>query len=121
MKVLKIIFILSCLFAFINSVCEVEEKNSSIYKSYKDCVNRQFSSEEIEDGAYKCCYVKIEYIIENTKGKFYGCTALTESEYKNVSQAERELESQEFINDVDVDCESSFIKLGILFLLYFFI
>jgi hypothetical protein len=121
MEALKLIFILSCLFAFINSTCLTDEESSNIYKSYKDCVNRTFSSEEIEEKAYKCCYVHVEYKIEGTKLKYSGCAPLTQSEYNNIDQTKRTIKAEIEGEDIDIDikCESSFIKLGILFLLYF--
>ena len=119
MKILKIIFILSCLFAFINSTCEIIEENSKNFNNYKDCINRQFSSNEIEDEAYKCCYVEIEFKVENNKIEAHGCTPLSQSQYNNIDQVERTFQADLYIEDIDIDCESSFIKLEILFLLYF--
>jgi hypothetical protein len=104
---------------FINSTCLTDEENSNIYISYKDCVNRTFSSEEIEEKAYKCCYVHVEYKIEGTKLKYSGCAPLTQSEYNNIDQTERRFKAETDAKDVDIKCESSFIKLWILFLLYF--
>ena len=121
MKLLKIFFILSCLYAFINSTCGTEEEESNIYRNYKDCMNRTFSSDEIEDGAYKCCYLEIEYKTTNTEREVHGCAALTQSQYENIDQTERAYEMEAGVDDVDIECKSSFIKLGILFFVLFLI
>ena len=121
MKVLKLFFILSCLYAFINSTCGTEEEDSNIYRNYKDCMNRAFSSDEIEDGAYKCCYLEIEYKTTNTEREVHGCAALTQSQYENIRQTERAYEMEAGVDDVDIECKSSFIKLGILFFVLFLI
>ena len=98
---------------------EIIEENSKNFNNYKDCINRQFSSNEIEDEAYKCCYVEIEFKVENNKIEAHGCTPLSQSQYNNIDQAERTFQADLYIEDIDIDCESSFIKLEILFLLYF--
>ena len=121
MKLLKIFFILSCLYAFINSTCGTEEEDAYRYRDYKDCINRAFSSEEIEEGAYKCCYLEIEYESTNTEREVHGCVPLTQAQFENIRQTKRTYEMQTGVEDADIECESSFIKLGILFLVLFLI
>ena len=121
MKALKIFFILSCLYAFINSKCGTEEEDSYRYRDYKDCINRAFSSDEIEDGAYKCCYLEIEYKSTNTEREVHGCAPLTQSQFENIRQTERTYEMEAGIDDVDIECESSLVKVGILFFALFLI
>ena len=114
MKLLKIYFILSCLYAFINSTCGTDEEDAYKYRDYKDCINRTFSTDEIEDGAYKCCYLEIEYKSTNTEREVHGCTPLTQSEFENIRQTERAYEIEAGVDDADIECKSSFIKFGIL-------
>ena len=121
MKHLKIFFILSSLYAFINSTCGTEEEESYRYRDYKDCINRAFSSEEIGDGAYKCCYLEIEYKTTNTEREVHGCVSLNRTQFENIRQTERLIEMEAGVDDADIECESSFIKLGILFFALFLI
>ena len=113
MKHLKIFFILSTLYAFINSICETEEEESYRYRDYKDCINRAFSSEEIENGAYKCCYLEVEYKTVNTETEVHGCVSLNRTQFENIRQTERILEMAVGVEDAEIECESSFMKLGI--------
>ena len=106
MKLLKIFFIFSSLFSFINPTCLTEVVDSYRYRNYDDCIKRTFSSKEIEDRAYKCCYVEIVFKIENTKLEVHGCAPLTKSQYKNIDQAERTIKMETYVEDVKIECKS---------------
>ena len=119
MKILKIIFIILCLFISINSSCATDEDETNKYRNALDCKNKAFDSDEIEVGAYKCCYIEVEYKSLNSERETHGCTALTESQYNNIRQTIRTFEAQTGVYEVDIECKSSYIKYGLFLIILF--
>ena len=119
MKAIIILFISLCLFSFINLTCEPDEENNKIRDS-DDCKDRAFSSEEIEDNKYKCCYMRTKVNLNTRKGKLYQCIGLTKNEYDVVKDLIKKYEAETGVDDVKIDCNSSYIKFGLLSLLLLF-
>ena len=116
MKIFNLMLINFCLISYINSTCQPDEENNKIRKD-KDCINRVFSDEEKSRNAYKCCKMRAEVDSNNFKGKEYSCISLTENDYKNVKQLIKNLELDNTVKDVSIDCKSSYLKFGFLILL----
>ena len=120
MKILNQIFIISCLYFFINSTCETDEEDTAKkYRHYEDCKDRTFDEEELDLNPYKCCYMKKETKAMNVETEIHGCVALTKTEYDNIKKTIKFYESPEDVKDVDIDCKSYFIKYGLFSLILF--
>ena len=120
MKIVNQIFIISCLYFFINSSCETEEDDTTHkYRHYEDCKDRSFDEEELELNAYKCCYMEKEIKSLNMEKDVHGCVALTQSQYENIKRTISDFESAEDVQEVDIECKSAFIKYGLFSLILF--
>ena len=120
MKIFNQIFIISCLYFFINATCETEEDDTSHkYRHYEDCKDRSFDEEELELNPYRCCHIETEYKTLNMEKDVHGCIALTQSQYDNIKRTISDFESEEGVEDVDIDCKSYFIKYGLFSLILF--
>ena len=118
MKVLEIIFIAFCIISFVNSTCEPDEENNKI-RDKDDCIKRTFSEEETLNEAYKCCYMRQKVDSVDFKGKRYQCIAVTLDQFNYIKTLISDYENRAGIEDVEIDCESSYIKFGLLFLALF--
>ena len=119
MNKLILLFIITCLFSFINTTCTTDENDTYKYRDYKDCKNREFDFEEIEDNAYKCCHIEIEIESANVEHSFEGCIPVTKNQYYNIRQLVRQYEAKANVDDVDIDCNSSYVKFYIISLIIF--
>ena len=118
MKVLEIIFISFCVISFVHSTCEPDEENNRI-RDEDDCTKRTFSEEEALNEAYKCCYMRQKLDSTIYKGNRYQCLAVTLNDYNYIKNLIKQYEAQSGVDDVKIDCESSYIKFGLLFLTLF--
>ena len=121
MNIFKLILICSSWFSFINTTCRTDEDDIIRYRNYKDCKDRVFDSDEIEDNAYKCCHIEIETETANVENSVEGCIPLNETEFNNIRQLIKFYESQPNVDDVDIDCKSSYIKFSLISLVTFFL
>ena len=121
MNILILIIICSILFSFIYTTCTTEEDDPIRYRNYKDCMNRAFDSEEIENNAYRCCHIEIEIENANVEQSVEGCIPLNQTQFNNIRQLIRELESQDYIDEVDIECKSSYFKSCLIILVIFFL
>ncbi len=113
MKILEILFIIFCLLSLINSTCEPDEENNKI-RDKDDCVKRIFSDEEVNMQAYKCCYMR-QKISDNTrKGNEYSCIFLTQNDYNNITNLIKQYEKETGIEDVKIDCGSTYLIYTII-------
>ena len=119
MNIFKLILIYSSLFSFINTTCRTDEDDIIRYRNYKDCKDRVFDSDEIEDNAYKCCHIEIEIESANVEHSFEGCIPVTKNQYYNIRQLVRQYETKANVDDVDIDCNSSYVKFYIISLIIF--
>ena len=119
MKSLEILLFISYLFVFINSTCETDEEDTIKYRKYADCKNRNFDSDEIYNNAYRCCYIKIETETANVDKKVHGCIAISQTQYDNLRTTIREKEAKPGVDDVKIDCESSYLIYGLYSLFLF--
>ena len=119
MNTLKSLFIITYLFSFINTTCTTDEYDTYKYRDYKDCEIRAFDSEEIEDNAYRCCHIEIEIETSNVEQSFEGCIPVSKNQYDNIRQLIREYEAKTNVDDVDIDCNSSYLKFYIISLIIF--
>ena len=114
-KILYEIFIIYCLVSFIYSYCEVDDGEETVrIRDTEDCTKRTLSEIEQNDGGYKCCYMreKVETLTYN--GKMYSCILLTQSEYKDIKNFIKNREKENGINDVKIDCISSYLHIGLI-------
>ena len=118
MKVLETIFIAFCVISFVYPTCEPDEENNKI-RDEDDCTKRTFSEEEAADEAYKCCYMRQKIDSTVFKGKRYQCLAVTLNQYNYIKDLIKRYEAESGIDDVKIDCRSSYIKFGLLFLALF--
>ena len=119
MKLIDKIFIAFCLLSFINSTCHPDEENNKI-RDDDDCNKRTFSEEESANQAYKCCYLKLEIDSPTMKGDEYSCIALTQEEYDHVKNTASVYENNSGVKKAEIDCKSSYLKYGLIFLFLFF-
>ena len=118
MRKLEILCIIFCLISLINSTCQPIEENNKI-RSKKDCVDRSFSEEEISHQAYKCCYM-MQKINDNTrKGKEHSCYYITENDYKNIKKLIKQFKEEDGIDDVKINCNSSYLVYALIYLFLF--
>ena len=119
MNIFKLILI--CLFSFIKTTCITDDDDPIRYRDYKDCKDRVFDSDEIENYAYRCCHIEIETETANVENSVEGCIPLNENQFNNIRQLIREYESQPNVDDVDIDCKSSYINFSLISLVTFFL
>ena len=128
MKSLKLaifLLILLCLFNLVELKCETsddDEGDAVFPNSESDCHSRQFSADEIEEQAYKCCYVEIEINDRTEKG----CQPVTKNEFDNLDDLIDEAEDLYDKYDIDAsiedfDCKSNYLQSALLILLFVFL
>ena len=120
MKIIQILFISSMILITIKSACTPDEEDLiklSKIRDYDDCEKRTSTTELKESGAYKCCY--LYYIVDsnNYKAKVHTCKLITQKEFDNIKDTVNRYESDNKVEDVKIKCNSSFIYLGLLYLL----
>ena len=120
MKSIIILFVSFCLFSLINSTCQPEEENNKI-RDPEDCTDRSFSSDEISNNAYKCCYMKTKVNYNTRKGKLYTCIPLSQNDYNRVKDLIKQYESEAGVEDVEIDCKAYYLKYGLLSLFLLFL
>ena len=116
MELIKIIFISFFLFSLINSTCQPEEENNKI-REPEVCNKRAFNEEEVNSQAYKCCYMTQKVDLNSRKGKDYSCIYITQNDYNNIKELIKQYERETGIDDVDIDCKSTYIRFALLSLL----
>ena len=114
MRILEAVLICIFLFQFINSECLVDEDALVKIRDDDDCEKRSFSDEEKEEGAYKCCLVKMKVDSYTFKGKEYSCVPLTQAEYKDIKKYIKAAEKINEVKDLDIDCNSSYLAFSFI-------
>ena len=104
------VFILVLLIAYINSDCDDENFTPSGKKDCKD----KLSEVEKNGGNSYCCYLE-------TKSGDKVCWALTKDEYNDIDNyiKEAEKDSEGNLKIKSLDCNSLFLKLGFMNILFF--
>ena len=106
---MKIYSFIIVLFLFIN-VNSQKFCNKSIYpEKSEDCYKINLSEEEIRNGTKYCCYVVIDDKIS--------CEGLNQEEYEEIGMNVLIAEANSF--DYEIDCNSFYLHLGLINLLYF--
>ena len=134
------IFILVLVFAYISCFCNnntylsgeisVDEDGLSYIDptaSKNSCINRQLSPEEEEFGKIKCCYLnadcdftnpdpKDEDDIEKVRITDKYCLPVSQREYDNLKDVKKKYM---YLNckTLDIECNSSYLGLTIIFLI----
>ena len=121
MRFLNFLLIISCLILYIKASCETDEEDTISYRDFYDCEKRSFDDYEVENDAYICCQYESEYESVNIKKKVRGCSALTRNEYDNIRSYINNAKSINHLNELYIDCKSSFLTYGLylLFLILF--
>ena len=101
-------FILLLLFVYINSNCEDEGFTPS---KKKDCKDRLTDSDK-NDGYSYCCFIEIK---DGTKG----CWKLTKDNYNNIKDYIKHEEEGMDGKVKTLYCNSLFLKLGLMNILFF--
>ena len=109
-------FLIFSLFFSINSFCEVEDGDEEAVKirDKDDCIKRSLSDEEVENGGYKCCYIKEEVDTISFDGKLYSCILVNQTGYENIKDLVKQKERETGVDNVKIDCQSSYLYYGIL-------
>ena len=114
-KILCGLFIIYCLLSFINSYCENDDGEETVrIRSAKDCNKRTLSENEQNDGGFRCCYMREKVETFTYKGKLYSCIMLTQSEYKDIKNFIKNRGKENGIDDVKIDCKSSYLHIGLI-------
>ena len=121
MNILKLILLCLSLFSLINTTCTTDDDDPIKYRDYKDCKNREFDSDEIQDNAYRCCHIEIDTETSNVEHSIEGCIPVNQSQFNNIGQLIREYESQPNVEDVDIDCKSYYIQFCLINLIILFL
>ena len=101
-------FILVLLIAYINSDCDDENFTPS---GKKDCKDKLSEVDKNRGDSY-CCYLEAE------RGDKV-CLALTKDEYNDIEGFKKQLEAQEKAKLKTIYCNSLFLKLGFMNILFF--
>ena len=121
MKSLKLaIFLLIFLGLF--NLAELTCETLSTPNSESDCHSRQFSTLETNQGAYKCCYLEVDFGGITRKS----CVAITKNEYDNIDDYIDKDEDSYDKYDIDVDvedldCKSKYLQSALLLLLFIYL
>ena len=99
-------FILVLLIAYINSDCE--DINPS---GKKDCKDKLSEADKNMGNSY-CCYLEAE---SGNKA----CQALTKDEYNDIEGSKKKVEAQRDAKLKTIYCNSLFLKLGFMNILFF--
>ena len=101
--------------SFINSYCQDEDGEETVrIRHSKDCTSRIISEDEQNEGGYRCCYMREKVDLLTYTGKRYSCILLDQNEYNNIKNFIKNREKQSGIKDVKIDCQSSYLHIGLL-------
>lgn len=78
-----------------------------------DCTNRKFSEDEMKNGAKYCCL--LETTILETNGK--SCIAIDQNSYDDIKKFIDELKEKTSATKLSIDCNQSYLKYSLLFLI----
>ena len=119
MKIYYEIFIIYCLITIINSLCELEdgEEEPSRIREKKDCIQRSISDEETRNGGYRCCFMRQKVDSISFKGNIYSCLLVTSEQYDNIKNLIKAKEKETGVEDVKINCKSSYLQFGLIILL----
>ena len=117
MKIVYLTLILFSLFFSINPFCEVEEGDEETVKirDKDDCIKRSLSDEEVENGGYKCCYMREEVDTISFDGKLYSCILVNQTGYENIKNLVKDREKETGVDNVKIECKSSYLQFGLFF------
>ena len=108
MKFFIFILIISSCIILINSTCRNEQETVKI-RDEDDCIRRTFSTEEANNGAYKCCFIR-----------YYGCIYLDNSQYNSINSVRDYYEKNFHADYVVIDCKANYLKISLLGLILLF-
>ena len=113
MKFLQIILIISFIcYSISATTVDCEEDETKNPTSAKDCNERNVNSDEY------CCYIKgskrKKYIIQEVKG----CIKMNKKNVDNGAITQFLEKEKEYGNDYSLDCNSSYITIGFLIILF---
>ena len=119
MKILKSIVIFGILVSIINCRCRSlnEEDDDYDYLNYddktaskKNCPKREFSPEEKEKDAYKCCYIQSECNLLDVKTTYKGCDYLQKKYYDDIENFKKEAKEVGKCDKLEIDCNGNALK-----------
>ena len=113
-KILDKIIIILTILSFINSICNTEDEEVAKIRDTDDCSRRSFTDDETNEGAYRCCLVEKEVDRVDFYGKEFSCIALTATDYDKVKDLVKTMEKENGVDDVSIDCNSKYLKFGLL-------
>ena len=113
-KILDKIIIILTILSFINSICNTEDEEVAKIRDTDDCSKRSFTDDETNEGAYRCCLVEKEVDRVDFYGTEFSCIALTANDYDKVKDLVDTMEKENGVDDVSIDCNSKYIKFGLL-------
>ena len=113
-KILDKIIIILTILSFINSICNTEDDDVTKIRDSEDCTKRSFSDDETYEGAYRCCLVEKEVSRVDFYGTEFSCIALTANDYDKVKDLVDTMEKENGVDDVSIDCNSKYLKFGLL-------
>ena len=119
MKLLEKI-ILALFLGVINSGCIPDEEDLpkiSKIRKYKHCESRTTAEELASNGAYKCCFFYYYLDTDNLKSEVFTCDLITKDQYDHIKDTIKKLERENNIEDVEIDCKSSYFKISLILLL----
>ena len=115
-SLISIILILASI-NYIYSTCEIEAdfENSPEYRDGEDCAKREFSEEESENNAFRCCLIHYTLETANNEEDSYNCIALNQTEFGDIDYYIDYVENQyeRLFLDLtikEIDCKSNYIK-----------
>lgn len=112
MKLTSKIILLFCLFEIMNSQNSCA-KTTPVTKA-DDCSIDSITPSSLKDDEdyVHCCFV------EYKKGSRKSCIALTSYQYKNIGKFRKQYE-EDYSYDYKIDCNSSYLKIGLIMILSF--
>ena len=120
MKFIQILFISSIILVTIKSYCTPEEEeliSATKIRDYEDCERRTTSGELWEYKAYKCCYLYYKVDTDNYSAKVHTCMMITQTEYDNIKDTVDNYERNNNVKGVKIKCNSSYIHIGLFYIL----
>ena len=119
MKFFIFILIISSCIILINSTCRNEQETVKI-RDEDDCIRRTFSTEEANNGAYKCCFIRYYVDGNDYDGRYYGCIYLDNSQYNSINSVRDYYEKNFHADYVVIDCKANYLKISLLGLILLF-
>ncbi len=120
MKLIIKSILLLYLFIEIYSDCDPELETVKV-RNAKDCIERSFTEEEIEDKSFKCCHIKRIIDSISYKGEEHKCVALTTYEYENIQKTIISYQNSNDIKEVKIDCYTPFISFNLFYIFILFL